>query len=72
MCGTNGYSPLKIYGKVVAMLCKVRQMFYLASWQRQDYENSFSALVHFSIDFNGFLPHILVCGFARQNRAGAL
>jgi hypothetical protein len=41
-------------------------------WQRQDYENSLSALAHFSIDFNAFLPHVLVRGFARQKPAGAL
>jgi hypothetical protein len=36
------------------------------------YENSLSALAHFSIDFNAFLPHVLVRGFARQKHAGAL
>jgi hypothetical protein len=63
----------------VAMLCKVGLMFLKLTtlllgsyWQHQDYENSLSALAHFSIDFNAFLPHVLVRGFARQKRAGTL
>jgi hypothetical protein len=48
---------------VVAMLCKVRLVFYIlllgSYWQRQDYENS--ALPHLTS------MHFCVRGFERQN-----